>query len=171
MNGHCSGFLFGEDQDKERQRLEFDRRSRIYGTPEFHIAYQQHLKTPEWRNLCRLVKERARNRCERCGPHVISVGKCAVHHLTYERFMRELLTDLQLLCSHHHQIADREREARAREHYEEAGEEAREAAGMNTFFTKILGDHWHELFADDPDGFYDEWESFKQRKDEEEGYY
>jgi hypothetical protein len=84
--------------------------------------------------------------------------------------MRELLTDLQLLCEHHHEIADREREARARERYEEAGEEAREAAGMNTFFT-IHGDHWHELFADDPEGFHEKWESFKRRKDEEEGSY
>jgi hypothetical protein len=75
------------------------------------------------------VKERAGNRCERCRPEDIHVGQLSVHHLTYDRIMREKLTDFQLLCDHHHEIADREREQDAREAYEEAGEEAMAATG------------------------------------------
>ena len=61
--------------------------------------------------------------------------------------MREKLTDLQLLCDHHHEIADREREQDAREAYEEAGEEAMGAAGINTYFTKIYGRDWWTISA------------------------
>jgi hypothetical protein len=161
------GFLFHEDREKQKRDQEFDRRSRIYGTPEFHIAYRQYLASPEWRSRCEQVRKRARNRCERCGPDVVSFGKCTVHHLTYERFMHELLTDLELLCVHHHEIADRERERITRQRnqlaYEVAGEEAREAAGKNTYFTNKHGEDWYQQYADDPEGFEEEWDEFKQR--------
>lgn len=163
-------FLFPEDQENERRKREKERRSRLYGTPEFWFAYHQYIRTSEWKRLCRQVKERARNRCERCPPSVIQLGPFQVHHLTYDRFMCELLSDLQHLCVPCHRISDREREQRNVRAYEAAGEEAREAAGMNTYFTKKLGEDWWMQFGDDPEGFYEEWDSWKQRKDEEEGY-
>ena len=93
-----------------------------------------------------------------------------MHHLTYERFMREKLTDLQLLCDHHHDIADREREKRTREAYEEAGAEAMDAAGMNTYFRKKLGPDWADHFGSDIASAYEQWDEWKQRKAQEEGY-
>jgi len=72
--------------------------------------------------------------------------------------MRERMTDLQLLCTHHHEMADREREQRMREAYEEAGEEAMDAAGMNTYFTKIYGPNWAEQFGRDIASAYERWD-------------
>ena len=164
------GFLFSGDREKQERDREKERRSRIFGTPEFWFAYAKYMRSPEWRKLCRLVKERAKNRCERCPPETIQVGRLGVHHLTYERFMREKLTDLQLLCAHHHDLADLERERRAREAYEEAGEEAMEAAGMNTYFTKIYGRNWPDHFGSDIASAYEEWDEWKQRKADEKGY-
>jgi hypothetical protein len=71
---------------------------------------------------------------------------------------------------HHHEIADREREQDAREAYEEAGEEAMGAAGMNTYFTKIYGRDWVDHFGSDIATAYEQWDEWKQRKAEEEGY-
>lgn len=164
------GFLFLQDREKQDRERERERRSRIFGTPEFWFAYREYLKSPEWRNLCRLVKKRAKKRCERCLPGDVLVGRLSVHHLTYERFMHEKLTDLQLLCDHHHEIADREREVRMRDAYERAGEEAMDASGMNTYFTKIYGDRWAEHFGSDIASAYEEWDEWKQRKAEEGGY-
>ena len=83
--------------------------------------------------------------------------------------MREKLTDLQLLCDPHHDIADREREKRSREAYEQAGEEAMDAAGMNTYFTKIYGRNWADhFFASGIASADEEWDEWKQRKTEED---
>jgi len=164
------GFLFSGDREKQARDREKERKSRIYGTPEFWFAYARYNRSPEWRKICRLVKQRAGNRCERCRPGDVQIGRLSVHHLTYDRFMREKLTDLQLLCDHHHEIADHERERQTREAYEEAGEEAMDAAGMNTYFTKKLGRNWADHFGSDIASAYEEWDEWKQRKAEEEGY-
>jgi hypothetical protein len=52
-------FLFGDDQEKQKRDRENERRSRVYGTPEFHVAYAQYIQSLEWKKLCKLVKERA----------------------------------------------------------------------------------------------------------------
>lgn len=164
------GLLFPEDQEKERRRKEWERRSRIYGTPEFRFAYYLYIRTPQWRRLCEQIKKRARNRCERCGPNVIQVGgPYYVHHLTYDRFMNELLSDLQHLCLPCHKIADREREQRNKRAYEAAGDEARDAKGMNTFFTTKYGERWEESFGSDMASAYEEWDDWKRDKDDEGG--
>src|SRR5262249_39793951 len=112
-------FLFGDDQEKQARNREKERRSRIYGTPEFHFAYAQYIRSPEWRKLCKLVKERAGNRCERTEPGMFCPGRLEVHHLTYDRFKNEKLTDLELLCDRHHAMADSKRERDAQEAFEE----------------------------------------------------
>jgi hypothetical protein len=161
-------FLFPTDREKQKRDQEKDRRSRIYGTPEFHFAYARYIRSPEWGKLCRLVKERAKNRCERCSVgEFLGGGRLTVHHLTYDRFMNEKLTDLQPLCDAHHEIADRERERQQRAAFEQAGEEARDAAGMNTYFTKKYGEHWAEQFGSQIEEAYEEWDEWKQRKFEE----
>lgn len=158
-------FLFPDDQRKQKRDREKERRSRIYGTPEFHFAYAQYIQSPEWKKLCKLVKERAGNRCERTEPGLFCPGRLSVHHLTYDRFKNEKLTDLELLCDRHHTIADRKRERDAQEAFEEAGEEARDAAGMNTYFTKKYGEDWWMQFDSDISSAYEEWEEWKESKD------
>jgi hypothetical protein len=164
------GFLFSGDREKQGRGREKERKSRIYGTPEFWFAYAQYVRSPEWRKLCRLVKKRAGNLCERSKLGVFCSGRLSVHHLTYDRFKHEKLTDLQLLCDPHHEIADRERERVALAAFEQAGEEAMDAAGMNTYFTKKLGRNWADHFGSDIASAYQEWDEWKQRKAEEEGY-
>ena len=158
-------FLFPSDQEKQARDREKERRSRIYGTPEFHFAYAQYIKSPEWRRLCRIVKKRAGNLCERSKPGVFCSGRLSVHHLTYDRFMHEKLIDLQLLCDPHHEIADRERERATLA----AGEEAMDAAAMNKYFTKKYGGNWWEEFSYSPAKACEEWDELKQRKDEQAG--
>ena len=75
-----------------------------------------------------------------------------------------------MLCDLHHEIANRERERAARDAFEQAGEEARDAAGMNTYFTKKYGDDWWQQFGSDIASAYEEWDEWKQRKADEEGY-
>ena len=166
------GFLFSGDREKQARDRDKNRRSRIYGTPEFHFAYARYIRSPEWRRkLCRLVKERAKNRCERCIPgEFLGGGRLTVHHLTYDRFMNENLTDLQLLCDAHHEIADRESERQQQAAFEQAGEEARDAAGMNTYFKKKYGGDWAERFGGQIAEAYEEWDEWKQRKFEEGDY-
>jgi hypothetical protein len=163
-------FLFPGDREKQTRDREKERRSRIFGTPEFHFAYAQYIKSPEWQRLCRLVKKRAGNLCERSHPGAFCSDRLSVHHLTYDRFMQEKLTDLQLLCDPHHELADREREKRAREAFEQAGEEAMDAAGMNTYFTKKYGEDWWLQFGSDIASAYEEWDDWKERKADEEAY-
>lgn len=151
--------LFPEDQERER-------RSNIYGTREFWQAYQDHIQSPAWKKLRREVRERAKNRCERCPPIVHST-RLEVHHKTYERFRRELLSDLELLCPTCHRIADAERERRNQQAYETAGQEAREAAWKNSYFTTKYGEHWWSLFHGDPEGANAEFDEWRQRKFEE----
>jgi len=164
------GFLFSGDREKQARDREKERKSRIYGTPEFWLAYAQYINSPEWRKLCRLVKKRAGHLCERRGPEEIHIGRPSVHHLTYDRFKHEKLTDLQLLCDHHHEVADHERERAMRKAYLQAGEEAMDAAGMNTYFMKTLGRDWVDHFGSHIASAYDEWEEWKQRKAEENPY-
>jgi hypothetical protein len=45
-----------------------------------------------------------------------------------------------------------------------------DAAGMNTYFTKKLGRNWADHFGSDTASAYAEWDEWKQRKAEEEGY-
>lgn len=97
-------FLFAGDQEKQKRDREKDRRTRIYGTPEFHFAYAEYIQSPEWKKLCKLVKQRAENRCERTEPSTFCPGRLSVHHLTYDRFKNEKLTDLQLLYDRHHRL-------------------------------------------------------------------
>jgi hypothetical protein len=54
------GFLFSSDREKQARDRERERRSRILGTSEFWFSYAKYIKAPEWRKLCRLIKERAK---------------------------------------------------------------------------------------------------------------
>jgi hypothetical protein len=62
--------------------------------------------TLRWKMLRIKRIAHANGQCERCG---ISHDHLHVHHLTYERYGGELLSDLQALCPKCHTIADWER--------------------------------------------------------------
>lgn len=125
--------LFPEDQAR-------DRLSHIFGTPEFKRRYRAYINSPRWNKLRDQVIERAEGSCERCGkiPKHIEV-----HHLTYERFENELLTDLQLLCDDPcHVEADGERKSFNAWLRSEKMEEARRESSRGTYCEKVYGEDW-----------------------------
>ena len=63
------------------------------------MTYKEYLKTTEWAVLRRVKLEEAGHRCMVCNGD----GKLHVHHRTYERVRRELLTDLVVLCAGCHE--------------------------------------------------------------------
>lgn len=140
--------LFPEDREKLR-------RSFVFGTPEFKQAYKCYISSPRWRRLCRQVRDRAKNRCEKCGAlH----GRIEVHHLTYERFRSERPVDLLLLCVRCHECADHQREQENERKFEEAGEQMRYQNGFHTFMEKKYGDEYGNR-VDVERGYeeFDEW--------------
>lgn len=58
--------------------------------------YERYMNSDRWRDLRQVALGLARHRCANCGWQ----SECGmhVHHLTYERFGHELLSDLQVLC-------------------------------------------------------------------------
>jgi len=64
------------------------------------MNYQAYLSTPEWQVLRRLKLIEAGGRCQVCNNN----GEMHVHHRTYARLGKELLSDLTVLCSECHNI-------------------------------------------------------------------
>jgi 5-methylcytosine-specific restriction endonuclease McrA len=95
-------------------------------------------------------------RCERCG----STRDLELHHKTYDRLGRELLSDLELLCSGCHAEADQVRAAKGRVR----SEAAKFSAGLDTYGSKKYGDDW-EVYRD-PDAVAEEFSAWLERKDE-----
>lgn len=58
---------------------------------ERHDVY---LQSPEWRALQAKVRQRDKGICQGC----LDAPGTEVHHMTYDRWTRELLTDLVLFC-------------------------------------------------------------------------
>jgi 5-methylcytosine-specific restriction endonuclease McrA len=74
-------------------------------SPEYH-AY---LASDTWQRKRKAVLRRAGYRCERCRRAV----PLDIHHLSYQRFEHEDLTDLKALCRDCHWWADLVRRMRA----------------------------------------------------------
>ncbi len=114
------------------------------------------------------MKKRAGGRCERC-KQLPADGHFEVHHLTYDRFKNERLTDLQGLCGKCHKNADFEREQENQENYEEAGRAARQEAHRASFFRTKYGEDWYRLYLLDGrcmDEEYDDWTTRIQERDQ-----
>jgi hypothetical protein len=95
--------------------------------------YDQYIKSAQWRNISKLIKGRAGNKCAHCGR---SSSKLEVHHLTYERFGNERMTDLVALCQLCHEEADKKRVAEMKVN----GLKARDNAAYDTCMTKKYGE-------------------------------
>ena len=61
---------------------------------------QQYLKSPEWKALKSKVLNRDNYTCQSCNTNGISLE---VHHITYQNFGNENLSDLVSLCRNCHQ--------------------------------------------------------------------
>lgn len=68
---------------------------------ERRAQYHDYLRTPQWREKSRRVRERARGMCEGCGER-----RCTqVHHLTYDHIGAEFLWELVAVCDECHERA------------------------------------------------------------------
>jgi len=68
--------------------------------------YKEYLASREWAVLREKVRERSGDKCERCKTN----SQEAVHHLTYARIGRELLEDLQAICTPCHEFVSGKRD-------------------------------------------------------------
>lgn len=66
-----------------------------YSSPE----YRKYIRSPQWKAVCARYFALRGKKCQACG----SRKSIHVHHLTYERFGREPLTDLCGLCKMCHE--------------------------------------------------------------------
>lgn len=57
--------------------------------------YNNYITSSQWKTLRSSIIEKRGHKCEKCGA---SKGTIHAHHLTYERFMNELESDIMLLC-------------------------------------------------------------------------
>lgn len=64
-------------------------------------AYEAYIKSEKWANKRDARKQLDGFRCTRCG---CSEGRLEVHHKTYDRFMNELMEDLETLCIPCHDV-------------------------------------------------------------------
>jgi hypothetical protein len=112
--------------------------------------YDQYINSAQWRNISALMKKIAGNKCVHCQR---SSSKLEVHHLTYERFGHERMTDLVVLCEACHEAADKKRVAER----EARGRKARGDAAYDTYMTKKYGEGYsNDLYVswDGPEEFY-----------------
>ena len=66
-------------------------------------AYNDYLKSDDWQHIRKIKLQFADNRCEMCLRPAAAGNPLDVHHVTYERFGHENLTDLRVLCRQCHQ--------------------------------------------------------------------
>jgi 5-methylcytosine-specific restriction endonuclease McrA len=71
-------------------------------------SYDAYINSSLWQRLRVEALRMAGNRCAKCGSGGPGLH---VHHLTYERFTRERLSDLQVLCPTCHNELHRQRDA------------------------------------------------------------
>ena len=88
--------ILGYDLSKERIERKL---KQVQQESNRRFSYYSYLQSSEWRKLRRKVIIRAKGICEHCG--LASVEE--IHHLTYKRFKKELLSDLLGVCSDCHE--------------------------------------------------------------------
>ena len=121
--------------------------------------YDKYIKSAQWRNISDLLKKQAGYLCAHCRH---SSTTLEVHHLTYERFGHERMSDLVVLCKPCHEAADKKRVAQR----EARGEEARYESAYHTYMTKKNGDDYALSESPYDREEFDDW----LREKQESGY-
>ena len=122
---------------------------------EWRIRYEKYIRSTQWKNMRKDIL-RLRDRCEGCG----TKHSLELHHKTYERLGRELISDLEVLCKSCHETADRERVQRGIERSASTKFEA----GLETYGIKKYGEDWQERF--DEDRISEEFETWLESRDD-----
>jgi 5-methylcytosine-specific restriction endonuclease McrA len=130
---------------------------RAHRMDDWRAKYNKRISSPQWKNMKRDVAKMRGNKCERCE----SQFNLALHHKTYERLGKELLSDLELVCEGCHRKADVQRAAAGRA----KSVNALHSAAMNTYATKKYGEDYESWV--DPDRLAEEFEAWLERKEDD----
>lgn len=139
-----------------------------FGTPEWDDAYRRYIGSPQWRKKREAVLKRAGGCCESCNEFK---PRLDVHHKTYENFGDEPLTDLQAVCPHCHEVADKDRKAEQQRKNEQAREDAHDAARREGYLKATYGEDWQDRYSVEGEAMEAEAEQWMEEKDAEEEYY
>ena len=120
-------------------------------------GYAAYISSPAWRRLRLAALEAAGNQCQRCGVSKWSAA-LEVHHLTYERFKHERLSDLVVLCEDCHKSADIERAQEVQQKNYQALERAR----FDGWASKVYGAEWADHV--DSELVSMQYEAWRERK-------
>lgn len=113
------------------------------GKDERRLRYELYLKSEKWKQIRIRKFKQVGRKCEVCG----SKKNLQCHHLNYERLGKERLSDLQILCTDCHAIADEER---------------RYSKGLQTYCTKKWGPDWQSVVTPEyARAEFDKWLSTK----------
>lgn len=74
----------------------------------FMEKYQDYLKSAQWKRIREYKINEVGGKCEKCGVSKFS-ARLDAHHKTYDRFMHERMTDIEILCAECHPEKDKER--------------------------------------------------------------
>lgn len=123
--------------------------------------YAEYISSKEWRRLREKAIQDAGYRCQKCGASKWG-AKLEVHHLTYERFKHEQMSDLIVLCETCHKGADAER----KEQVQRDNARKLEAARFDGWAAKVYGDDWMDYR--DPEEVSERYSEWAERKSWEE---
>lgn len=112
--------------------------------------YDEYMKSTQWRNISNAMKKHANYTCAHCKKRLTILD---VHHKTYERFRRERMSDLEVLCKPCHDIADRKRV----EKREEKGRQIAYDRARDTYMTKKYGENYSMTDHLGRDEEFEEW--------------
>ena len=121
--------------------------------------YNEYMNSPAWKRFREAAIKQADCRCQSCGVSKWSVT-LEVHHLTYERFKHERLSDVQVLCPKCHKIADGVREDQTRERNYQKLENAR----FDGWARKVYGEGWTDHVNADSAGAWERFDAWRESK-------
>ena len=122
--------------------------------------YNAYISSSAWKKTCAKLKKDAGNRCQRCG---CGSARLSVHHLTYERFKKERMEDLIVVCPDCHDFLDKKRKEEVPKNNARKLEDARFQGWMD----KVYGINRHHGLEDD-EYVQRRYEEFRERKERED---
>lgn len=121
--------------------------------------YKEYLSSKEWKIKATQALERVDYKCQVCGLSKFA-RKLEVHHLTYERFKREIPEDLDVVCNKCHKIKDRQRERETEKRNYNKLQDAR----FEGWARAVYGDNW--MIRNNEDVLYEEFHEWLDRIEE-----
>ena len=122
--------------------------------------YNAYISSSAWKKLCAVKKKQADNMCQCCN---CGSARLSVHHLTYERFKKERLDDLIVVCKDCHEKLDKKRKEEVQKNNARILEDARFKGWMD----KVYGENRHHGLEDD-ENVQRRYEEFCERKERED---